>query len=242
MNAWFLLGALITALLAATDQSLTLTPPAVVVALNGSQLKGTPQQLAWSPDGKSLCLRTLEGDSQGKWRSYLIALDARTFQGLDATPEWAASYWEWKSSRTAPGRPGMVVQVETTNKTGTIPTQSLRDKARGGMIENAVAAREQAGSVTRTLTLKGETIGQYVNQPLVPGMTFGWSPEALHAVAYAKPDGHLAVLDLDAGPINVDGADNVLLPAWSPDGKKVAYLQKTGRRDYVVSTIDVARP
>jgi Tol biopolymer transport system component len=156
-------------------------------------------------------------------------------------PSWAASYWEWKSARTAPGRPELVIQVETTTKGGKIPSQSLRDKSKQNLMENAVAAQNEADSVVRTLTLKGEPIGQYVNQPLVPGMTFGWSPESLHAVAYAKTDGHLALLDFDRGRVDVAGTKGVLLPAWSPDGTKVVYLQKTGRRDYTLSMVDVTR-
>lgn len=96
--------------------------------------------------------------------------------------------------------------------------------------------------MTRTLTLKGEAIGRYVNEPLVPGLTFGWSSAALHAVAYARADGHLAIFDFDKVPVDVQGTKAVLLPAWSPDGTQVAYLQKTGRRDFVLSMVGVAHP
>jgi hypothetical protein len=161
---------------------------------------------------------------------------------LDAAPDWAAKYWDWKSSRTPPGHPELVIQVETKNDSAKVPTQSLRDKSKNGLIDNAVAAQNEAGSVTRTLTLKGEAIGRYVDQPLVPGMTFGWSPASLHAVAYAKTDGHLGIFDFDKAPIDVDGTKAVLLPAWAPDGARIAYLQKTGRRDYVLSTVAVTLP
>jgi WD40 repeat protein len=241
----FLLGAVLAALapaFSAAEQPLTVGAPAVVAELRGSQLKGNPSQLTWSPDGKMLCLITLEGDANSKSHAYSITLDSRSVQGLDAAPDWAAKYWEWKSARTPPGRRELVIQVETSTKPGSLPTQSLSDKAKGGMMENAVAAQNDAGAMTRTLTLKGEAIGTYVNQPLVPGVTFGWSPESLHAVAFAKPDGHLALLDFDAGRIEIDNTKAVLLPAWSPDGSTVAYLQKTGRRDYVVSTVSVTRP
>ena len=200
-----LLGAILAGLLFSLGQSFTLSAPSTIVEWHGSQLKGTPSQLAWSPDSKLLCLQTIEGDAPGKTHAYLITVDARTFHGLDAPPDWAAKYWEWKSSRTPPGHPELVIQVETKNDGAKIPTQSLSDKSKNGLMENAVAAQNEAGSVTRTLTLKGETIGRYVNQPLVPGMTFGWSPASLHAVAYAKTDGHLAIFDFDTVPVDVDG-------------------------------------
>jgi hypothetical protein len=241
MNALPLLGALL-AVLASADQSLTLSAPTVVTEWHGSQLKGEPIQLSWSPDGKNLYLQTLEGASPGARHSYLVSLETRTSTGLDGVPSWAATYWEWKSARMAPGHPELVIQVDTTTKGGKVPSQSLRDKSKGNLVENAVAAQNEADAVIRTLTLKGEAIGQYVNQPLVPGTTFGWSPETLHAVAYAKTDGHLAVLDFDMGRIDVEGTKGVLLPAWSPDGTAVVYLQKTGRRDYVLSMVSVKQP
>ena len=74
-------------------------------------------------------------------------------------------------------------------------------------------------------------------------MTFGWSPTALHAVAYAKPDGRLGVLDFSGGQFDVAGTKEAqLLPAWSPDGTMVVYLQKTGRHDYAVMSVSVNRP
>jgi len=243
MNPAVFSVAAIAGLLAAIGQSPSFTPPRAVLEWHGSQLRGVPSQLTWSPDSKQLCLQTLEGDGPGKPHAYLVTIESRTSQGLDVPPAWAAAYWNWKSTRMPPGHPELVIQVDTVDKAGKIPTQSLSDKAKQGMMENAVAAQNEAGGgVTRTLTLKGETIGQYVNQPLVPGMTFGWSPEALHAVAFAKPDGHLAVLDFDGGRVDVDGTKSVLLPAWAPDGTTVAFLQKTGRHDYVLSTIGVVRP
>jgi hypothetical protein len=246
MQVVFLLGALgaiFGGVLFPLEQSLSMAAPAVIVEWHGSQLKGTPSQLTWSPDSTSLCLQTIEGQNPGKPHAYLVEVAAKTFHGLDTPPEWAATYWEWKSTRTPPGHPELVIQVDTLNKSGEIPTQSLSgDKAKNGLMENAVAAQNEAGSTERRLTLKGETIGRYVDQPLVPGMTFGWSPQTLHAVAYANVDGRLAILDFDQGRVDVNGTKDVLLPAWAPDGASIAFVQKTGRRDYALLTVGVTHP
>jgi hypothetical protein len=226
------------------QQPFSAATPTLVVDLQGSRFKGDPSQLAWSPDSTTLCLQTLEGDSAPlKTRYYLIRLGGHDFQGIDAAPDWAPKYWEWKSARTAPGHPELVIQVETQNKPGKIPTQSLQQKSKNGMMENAIAAQNEAGgSVVRTLTLSGEAIGQYVDQPLVPGMTFGWSPEALHAVAYVKPTGRLALMDLKGDKLEVDAMKGINLPAWSPDGSQIVYVQQQGRHHFALMQVAVTHP
>jgi hypothetical protein len=242
--AGLLVAAFVVSAPTAQPQPFSTAAPAVVADLQGARFGGDPSQLAWSPDSTTVCIQTLEGDRPPlKTRYYLIRLAERDFHGVDVAPDWAPKYWEFKSARTPPGHPELAIQVETKNRSGNIPTESLRAKAAGRGLENAVAAQNEAqGSVVRTLTLKGEAIGQYVDQPLVPGMTFGWSPEALHAVAYAKPDGRLALMDLQGGKTDVDAAKGIILPAWSPDGSAIVYLQKQGRRHYALMQVAVTHP
>jgi len=226
-----------------TAAPLTAMPPSSLLDLPGSKLKGTPSQLAWSPDNSTLCLQTAEGTTAPlKLHYYLIRLKERDFSGIDVVPDWAPKYWEFKSARTAPGYPDMVIQVETKNETRGLATQSLSDKAKGRGMENAFSARDEAGSVIRVLTLKGEPVGRYVDQAMVPGITFSWSPQSLHAIAYANAAGHLGLMDLQGGKVEVSDSKDVLLPAWSPDGSQVVYLRKTGRHDYAVLQVIVSHP
>jgi WD40-like Beta Propeller Repeat len=239
-----LLAALVVSVPAAQAQPFAAAAPMLAADLQGLPFSGDPSQLAWSPDSTTVCLQTLEGDRPPlKTRYYLIRLGEHAFHGIDVAPDWAPKYWDWKSARTPPGHPELVIEVDTQSKAGKIPTQSLQEKSKNGLMDNAVAAQNEAGgSVVRTLTLKGEAIGRYVNQPLVPGMTFGWSPEALHAVAYAKPGGELALMDLQGGKIAVDTTKGVSLPAWSPDGSMIVYVQKQGRHHYALMQVAVTHP
>jgi hypothetical protein len=225
----------------ALAQSFGTEPPSAIMELRESTLTGAPAQLSWSPDSTTLALQTLEGASAPlKARWYLIRLTDRSLQGVDGAPEWAMTYWTWKSARTPPGHPSMVIQVESQHQAGLIPSQSLRDKAANRGIDNAVAARNAAsGSLVRVLTLNGEAIGRYVDEPLVPGTTFGWSPERLRAVTYIRTDGRLGAMDLEGSKIDLNTGKGVLLPAWSPDGSRIVYLQQKGGHDYDLMQIVV---
>jgi Tol biopolymer transport system component len=73
-------------------------------------------------------------------------------------------------------------------------------------------------------------------------MTFGWSPEPLHAVAYVPHSGRLMLMDVLSGAKQeVPATSNVLLPAWSPDGSRIVFLQKTGRKTFALMRVNVTR-
>jgi len=126
---------------------------------------------------------------------------------------------------------------------------NLHDKAAGtGNRTGSTAARDLTdanvgATQVRTLLLKGEVIGEYVNAPLVPGLTFGWSPEALQAVAYVAHSHRLMLMDVVSGAKQeVSATSDVLLPAWSPDGSQIVFLEKTGRKTFALMRVTVTRP
>jgi hypothetical protein len=52
-------------------------------------------------------------------------------------------------------------------------------------------------------------------------------------IAYARPKGGKVVIMDDQGKkVEIDGAEGALLPAWSPDGTRLAWLQRDGRKKY----------
>jgi Tol biopolymer transport system component len=94
-----------------------------------------------------------------------------------------------------------------------------------------------------TLRLKGETVGEFVNGPLVPGLTFGWSPAALGLIAFTDKGGKVVVMDQSGAKKEVPSTSDAVLPAWSDDGAKLAFLKKDGRRKYglQVAKVDAGR-
>ena len=84
-----------------------------------------------------------------------------------------------------------------------------------------------------SLTLKSETVGEFVNQQFLPGYTFGWAPESSGPmIAYRNQAGRLSVMDEQGQKQEIAGTKDVILPAWSADGAKIAFLQKSGKNRY----------
>jgi Tol biopolymer transport system component len=53
--------------------------------------------------------------------------------------------------------------------------------------------------------------------------------------------GRLAVIDKDKNKQQVEGTKNVILPAWSTDGSKIAFLEKAGKNKYELYVAAVSR-
>jgi Tol biopolymer transport system component len=84
----------------------------------------------------------------------------------------------------------------------------------------------------------GEVVGEFAGQQFLPGYTFGWSPRN-QIMAYGNQAGRLALMDAHGDKQQMDATKNVILPAWSPDGSKIAFLQKAGKNKYEFFLVEV---
>ena len=85
------------------------------------------------------------------------------------------------------------------------------------------------------LTLLGETVSEFLNQMPIPGLMFSWGPAGSGAIAYTDRElGHLMLLDRNKHKQTVAGVKDALLPAWSTDGTRLAWVQKSGRKKYTL--------
>jgi hypothetical protein len=232
--------------------SVTLSPPTVIVELDTGKLKGDLARLAWSPDAQQIYVQTVERDRAGsRMRHYVLGLDNQPPRGVDSEPAWAGAYWFWKSGRAAPGLPTFMIDVEQRQKRLTATATPMGgDLARGapegasatGMSGGGQAAYQSQMTDTFILKLKGEVIGEFVNAPAVPGLTFGWGPSGTGLIAFANRDGLLVIMDSQGRKQEVASSKAVLLPAWTEDGKQLAYLEKTGKKKFVLKVVLVTRP
>lgn len=206
-------------------------PATAVAELDLGALKGDLRRLAWSPDGASIYIQTASG-SDG--HHYLITLNGdRTIAPQSAAPEWAAAYWDRKASLSAPGASARItIQV--------VKDVQKRDSSYLGGAPNL------SGSLDRDPTpqyddvviyrVYDENVGRWVKDPASPGQTYSWGPDDGGMIAFVDVRGQLILRGPHARQA-VPGIADATLPAWSPDGARVAYARKAGRRKYQLAYI-----
>jgi hypothetical protein len=74
-----------------------------------------------------------------------------------------------------------------------------------------------------------------VNRRPIPGLMFSWGPPGTGTIAFTdRGVGRLTLLDREKHKQTVPGVKDALLPAWSTDGTRLAWVQKGGRRKYAL--------
>ena len=239
---------------APTAESVQVSAPAQIGAtMDAGKLKGEPTQLAWSPDGTKLFLQTAGRDKAGMTinpRFYVMSAAEGKPEAIDAPPAWAAEYWAWKSGQASPAASTFRIDFKDEFKTvtavsaprgGDLAKGGVDASGTGGTTANDIAMQAQQSQKVHivTYTLKGETIGEFVGLQALHGYTFGWSPASLGMMAYGNQAGRLTLMDRQGKRQEVDGTKGVILPAWSSDGSKIAFLQKNGKNKYDLFVVTV---
>jgi hypothetical protein len=210
------------------------------------KVKGELVALSWSNDSATLYLKAAEFD---RWRNekaqhYLVAASGGSLAPAEGTPLWAKAYWMWKSGSSAPGVPEMKFETEAQSQmataVGTVRdgglSQSRGDPSRPQEAADYASVQQVA---TVTIKLKGMLISQSTNSTIAPGLLWGWAPAPVGALAFVDGKKRLVLVDRTGATLVVPGATDALMPAWSPDGKRLAYLQKKDRKTYVMNVIEI---
>lgn len=228
--------------------ALKIGAPAVVAEIDMGKLKGEPRRLAWSSDGATIYIQTVEGNPpREKPRHYTVLLDGGRVQPVESEPAWAAEFWAVKQDRAAPGLPSLAIQVvqgQEMLKLGMAPAGALdrtgSPESTAGTISPEAGHGDQRAHVVRLL-LQGQVIGTWTNERVIPGTRFSWGPAGSGSMVFVGEGGRLILFDGQKRKQTVEGVKDALLPAWSTDGARLAYLVKTGRRNYVLSWVTVSR-
>jgi len=208
------------------------------------------RQIAWSGDASELYVQTMEGrDASAKLHHYVVPAAGGAAAPLKDRPEWAASYWSFKSDRFAPGLGSLMIDVQQSIEnmkygTGSAGAIDQADRATGGMTTSGAnadrAAMSDRNHVVR-LKLLDETISEFVNEAPIPGLMFSWGPASSGAIAFTDRDGRMFLFDQNKRKRPVAAAKDALLPAWTTDGSRLAWAQKNGRKKYVLMVAPVSR-
>lgn len=238
---------------------IAVTPSASILEIDIDRMKGQPSKLAWSPDGRELYLELLEGPfgKGGRTRHLVIGVADGKQKTVDAVPAWAVASWNRKSGQLSPDDPAFRIGVETSQRQERMASAPMGgDMARGapgagGDIgggaggtssgEAIAAAANQQLVTVNAMKLAGETIGEFVNSVIVPGYTFGWGPAGSRIIVFAKPKGgELVVMDSAKKKQEIDGTKDAVLPAFSEDGTKLAWLKRDGRGRFSLHVANVS--
>jgi hypothetical protein len=234
---------------------LTLSQPASIADVDLAALEGQPSRLAWSPDGRQIYLRMSRSDRWGNQRDwhYIVDLSKHRLEAVPASPEWFGMYWAWKAAFAAPGMPDFKIDVETRRErkspvnvlgggglagNGGDPTLGSELGPQGQAI--AQSAMQSQMVETTTFRLKRELLGEFVNTPPVAGLTFGWAPAGSGAIAIVPANKRLVLVDRTGHRREVPGAKDALLPAWSPDATRLAWLERVNKKRAVVVAVDLS--
>ena len=240
---------LTTAVLCAQQQPIVTAGPSITWSdFDSRAVKGRPARLAWSDDRSTLYLRTVEGETQThlRFHHYLVRNGGRPLP-VDTPPPWVEAYWTWKSAKTFSGDLSLTIDVESRkevldnlNGIGADKGVYLTDSPIGVTGQNLMLAKQSGGTrIVNRLMLKGHVIGEFVDEMIVPGYTFSWSPEELRLIVYRAQTGRLTIMDDSGRTETIADTKDVVLPAWSDDGEAIAFLERTRGSHYAVRVIEL---
>lgn len=228
-----------------------------VAQFDDDAVKGRPTRLVWSTDGSELYLQTTQKE-RGRVNTitshHVFSATDGKMKKVDNEPAWARTGWAAKSDRSSPDKSTFMIDVGSEKRVARSVSPAMGGEMARGGLDGGGAAGGGAGGTTSddaisaaqgtqnatvlTLKLGGQVIGEFVNEAIVPGATFGWGPKGTGAIVYSKPDnGRLVVMNVDGKTQELSGIDGTLLPVFSLDGTKVAFLKRDGRNKYALQVV-----
>lgn len=234
-------------------RQVSLGAPQVVAEVDAGKIKGDIVRLAWSPDGSEFYLQSVERDGRGGVKAahhYSLQASGKSLKSIDQEPPWAAAYWTWKSGQASPAAAAFKISVDSEQKAvratsspmgGAMAKGGTPDGSVGTTVGDVASAADQTQmQQVYTLKIKTETIGAWANEPVMPGVNFSWAPAPIRLFVFAKREGGpLTAIDEAGHKQELKGAKAAFVPAWSNDGKRIAWLERKEKKKYELTVADV---
>ncbi|HSC26571.1 MAG TPA: hypothetical protein VLD67_04815 [Vicinamibacterales bacterium] len=233
----------------ADASKLALDSAKTVAIVDMDKIDGEPWQISWSPDAQQLYLAAMKRTRTGMdLKHHLLDVATGKVKKIDAEPDWAAKYWAWKNGKTAPGNPAFEIALDIQKKNVSATARPMGGAlARGGVDPGStgIPVDEFANQPSQnveiiSMLLKGEVIGRWEGPPIVPGLTYGWGPAGTGTIAFANLDGRLVLMDEQGRKQEIDSTKDVRLPAWSDDGRRLAWAEKQDRKKFRIQIAGVS--
>jgi hypothetical protein len=233
----------------ATDlATFVVSAPVTLRDLGKAQIRGIPTRMAWSPDGAWLYLRlsTVDRWSNETVRHVLVETAGNAAQDLSDEPGWLARYWNLKSALTSPSLASWRIKIDTRDeqvRTTNVPREGNigQHGDPGAGLDEVI--RKAANSSQKVLfedyVLNGKVISSSINGHVPPGRMFAWAPTPLSLIAFVDAKGRLVLMNQAGVTREVKGVKKAALPAWSEDGRRLAFVQSTGSSNPVVKVVDI---
>jgi hypothetical protein len=227
---------------------LTFSTPATIRELDVKGTRSVPTRMAWSPDGKWIYVRLSAFDrwSNERVSHLLVDVSGKQVEPLADEPGWLPRYWNSKAALASLAVPSWRITIETRNelvRAASVPREGNIGQNTGDpnagldeTVKNAAMASQKASF--QEYRLNGRVIAASVNATVVPGRTFAWAPAPLALIAYVNDKGRLVVMNRAGQTLEVKGPKKPLLPAWSEDGRRLAWVQEAGG-GYAIRVVDI---
>lgn len=229
-------------------QKLIISPPATIRDLDAKQVRGVPTRMAWSPDAAWLYLRisTFDRWSNETVRHVLVETQGKRVEPLADEPSWLPRYWNVKSALTSPVLAAWKIKIDSRDEL--VRTTNVPREGNIGQHGDPQATPDEtaqkaalASQKTRfeTYLLNGRVIGSAINGHVAPGRTYAWAPAPLALIAFVSDKNKLMLMNSQGRTREVKGPKKPMLPAWSEDGRRLAFVQQTGSGTCVVKVVDI---
>ena len=235
---------------AADASSLTVGSAQTVAIVDSDRIDGEPWRLCWSPDGRQLYLAAMKPKgAERELTHHVLDLQSSAIRKVGAEPPWAADYWRWKSGKAAPGNPSFEIGLDTqkVNETATARpmggalARGAADPGDPGVSVGEAAGQPSTNVLQIRMLLKGEIIGEWKGEPMVPGLTFGWAPQGHNAMVFADRSGRLTLIDEQGRKQRIDSTKDVRTPAWSDNGARLAWVERQDRKKFRIQVAELAK-
>ena len=192
---------------------------------------GILSEITW--DNGALLLQGVVANPDGSLAARYVVIPAKgtTLTRLKAQTDPSIAYWEKKSKRLSPTGVGSITSALDSK----MPMYGV-----AGLEQRMGNAHDMGGMQQKVIVRLVKLVLHERESGVAPydGEVWSWSPAELNRIAYVDGNGDLWVASADGRDARRLLKGKFTLPAWSDDGKAIAFAEKKdGGRRWDISVV-----